>query len=263
MPSIDLIAHNNTAWDQQSKQNSPWSQPVSSEQVAAARQGEWQIHLTPSPLPHKWLGNIQGKNILCLASAGGQQAPILAAAGAKVTVFDLSAEQLAKDKMVATRDDLVLQLEQGDMQDLSRFAHASFDLIIHPISNQYVPDIERVWKECHRVLKAGGALLSSFFNPVIFIADRDPSYAEQGLIKPCYKLPYADINDLEPAALQHKIEQQQAMIFGHSLLSQIQGQLQTGLVLADYFEEMQPYPRFEIEKYIPSFIATRSIKLNE
>lgn len=263
MPSIDLIQHNNNAWDHQSKQNSPWSQPVSSEEIAAARQGNWKIHLTPSPLPRQWLGHIHAKNILCLASAGGQQAPILAAAGAQVTVFDLSAEQLAKDKMVATRDGLVLQLEQGDMQDLSRFADASFDLIIHPISNQYVPDIETVWKECHRVLNVGGALLSSFFNPAIFIADRDPSYAAQGLIKPRYRLPYADLSDLDPTALQQKIEQQHAMIFGHSLLSQIQGQLQTGLVLADYFEEMQPQPRFEIEKYIPSFIATRSIKLAE
>ncbi|MDQ8934500.1 class I SAM-dependent methyltransferase [Acinetobacter rudis] len=261
MPSIDLITHNNQAWDQQAKQNSPWSQPVSSELIASARKGDWRIHLTPTPLPQKWLGNIQEKHILCLASAGGQQAPILAAAGAHVTVFDLSAEQLAKDEMVAKRDGLHLKLEQGDMQDLSRFANASFDLIIHPISNQYVPDIETVWKECHRVLKINGTLLASFFNPAIFIADRNPCYAEQGLIKPRYKLPYADLYDLPADELKQKFEQQQAMIFGHSLLNQIQGQLQTGLVLVDYFEEIQPTPRFEIEKYLPSFIATRSQKL--
>lgn len=260
---FDLIAHNHDAWNQQARQDSPWSQPVNSAQVNAARQGDWTIHLTPSALPHTWLGNVTGKRILCLASAGGQQAPILAAAGAQVTVFDLSTEQLAKDAMVAQRDGLVLQLEQGNMQNLSRFADASFDLIIHPISNQYVADIQPVWNECYRILAPEGALLSSFFNPAIFIADRDPRYAEQGLIKPRYQLPYADLYSLDADELKRKQAQGQALVFGHSLLSQIQGQLATGLLLADYFEEMQPHPRFEIEKYLPSFIATRSIKLAE
>ena len=44
-------------------------------------------------------GDIKGKKILCLASGGGQQAPILSAIGGKVTVFDNSIEQLNKDKV--------------------------------------------------------------------------------------------------------------------------------------------------------------------
>ncbi|XOT94222.1 class I SAM-dependent methyltransferase, partial [Alcaligenes pakistanensis] len=140
-----LLDHNARAWDKQAQTESPWSLPVSSEQVEQARRGQWQVHLLPSPVPADWLGDIQGKSVLCLASAGGQQAPILAAAGAKVTVFDLSAGQLDKDRMVAERDGLSLQIEQGDMCDLSRFASASFDLILHPVSNQYVPNISLVW----------------------------------------------------------------------------------------------------------------------
>ena len=258
---FNLLAHNAAAWDRQALSDGPWSQPVSSDIIAAARQGQWQIHLTPSPLPAAWLGDVRDKKILCLAAAGGQQAPVLAAAGAEVTVFDLSPEQLAKDAMVARRDGLALHIVQGDMRDLSRFADASFDLILHPISNQYVPDIQPVWKECFRVLRPGGALLASFFNPAVFIADRDPSYAAQGMIKPRFQVPYSDLEDLGSAELAAKREGREAMIFGHSLASQIGDQLAAGFVLAGFLEEMQPNPRFEIEKFMPSFIATRSVKL--
>ena len=46
--------------------------------------------------------------VLCLASGGGQQGPILSAAGANVTVFDASEKQLLQDWMVADRDGLEL-----------------------------------------------------------------------------------------------------------------------------------------------------------
>jgi 2-polyprenyl-3-methyl-5-hydroxy-6-metoxy-1,4-benzoquinol methylase len=59
--------------------------------IASAKQGEWAIHITKKPIPRSWLPqDIKEKDILCLASAGGQQAPVLAAAGANVTVYDIS-----------------------------------------------------------------------------------------------------------------------------------------------------------------------------
>jgi 2-polyprenyl-3-methyl-5-hydroxy-6-metoxy-1,4-benzoquinol methylase len=56
---------------------------------------------------------------LCLASGGGQQAPILAAAGASVTVFDASDAQLGSDRAVATRHGLDVTTVKGFMDDLS------------------------------------------------------------------------------------------------------------------------------------------------
>ena len=185
MPLSDnFLRHNQQAWDAQAAQNSPWSQPVDCATIAAARAGQWQIHLKPGRLPAGWLGEVRGWRILCLAGAGGQQAPVLAAAGAHVTVFDLSEQQLAQDRMGAERDGLPLATVQGDMRDLGCFADASFDVIVHPVSNQYVPDIAPVWRECARVLADGGVLLSSFFNPAVFVGDRDPQWAKQGLIRP-------------------------------------------------------------------------------
>jgi len=162
--------------------------------------------------------------------------------------------------MVAQRDGLELDVVQGDMCDLSVFADASFDLVFHPISNLYVPDIRPVWRECFRVLRSGGALLSSFYNPVVFVGDRDPAYAEQGLIRPRFSLPYSDVEHLGAEALADKQRRGEALVFGHSLGEQIGGQLEAGFVLTGFYEDFQPRPRFVIDRYLPTFLASRASK---
>ncbi|TLX74493.1 class I SAM-dependent methyltransferase [Pseudomonas nicosulfuronedens] len=253
---IDIFKHNQDAWDRQARQQGPWSQPVGPQITAAARRGDWQVHLTPSPLPPAWLGDVSGQRILCLASGGGQQAPVLAAAGALVTVLDASPEQLARDREVAERDGLQLETRLGDMRDLSAFVDGAFDCIFHPISNLYVPDIRPIWRECFRTLRNGGRLLSSFYNPVVFIGDRDPALAEQGLIRPRYRLPYSDLRDLSAQALNDRQQRGEALVFGHSLAEQIGGQLEAGFVLRGFLEDEQPNPRFVVDRFVPTFLAT-------
>ena len=257
-----VVQHNAAAWDEQARAQHPWSQPVSTDIIAAAKRGQWQIHITKQALPEQWLAkDIQGKAILCLAAAGGQQAPVLAAAGAHVTVVDISQQQLAQDQYVAQRDGLTLTTIQADMTDLSMLANNTFDYIIHPISNLYVPDLAPVWRECYRVLRSGGSLMASFYNPVLFVFDKDPALAEQGLLKPKYALPYSDIAHLDATALEEKCGSQQALVFGHTLSEQIQGQLQAGFVLQSFYEDEHPTPRFLIERYMATMIATKAVKL--
>lgn len=259
---LDIFDHNRTAWNRQAANRCEWSQPVGLDVIAAAHRGDWTVHLTPNALPPHWLPDVRAQRILCLASAGGQQAPVLAAAGADVTVFDASASQLELDEMVARRDGLALKIVQGDMRDLSVFADASFDVIFHPISNLYVPDVRPVWHECFRVLRAGGGrLLSSFFNPVVFVADRSPTFAEQGLICPRFSVPYSDVRDLAPEELARKQSNGEALVFGHSLSEQIGGQLEAGFVLKGFYEGKQPKPRFVIDNFLPTFLATLAVKL--
>ena len=68
-------------------------------------------------MPRQWLAPLAGTRVLCLACGGGQQAPILAAAGARVTVVDLSSRQLDQDRFVAERDGLGITTVQADMAD--------------------------------------------------------------------------------------------------------------------------------------------------
>ncbi len=97
---MDVRSYNQHAWDRQVEQGNRWTVPVSPAVIAAARTGEWQIVLTPTrPVPRDWFPALAGLDVLCLASGGGQQAPILAAAGANVTVLDNSPRQLGQDRL--------------------------------------------------------------------------------------------------------------------------------------------------------------------
>ena len=80
---------NRRAWDREVERDNPWTRPVDGEAIAAARAGNWNVVLTPTkPVPRDWFGDdIAGKKVLCLASGGGQQAPLLAAAGFTITGF--------------------------------------------------------------------------------------------------------------------------------------------------------------------------------
>ncbi len=107
---MNVIEHNREAWNRESRQGSRWSTPVTPDVIRAARNGAWSVILTPTKtVPAAWFPELLGKVVLCLASGGGQQAPVLAAAGADVVSFDLSDEQLRKDLDVAERENLVLR----------------------------------------------------------------------------------------------------------------------------------------------------------
>ena len=101
---LDVRAYNRAAWDRQVEQGNRWTVPVTPEQITAARFGAWSVLLTENkPVPREWFPPLAGREVLCLASGGGQQAPLLAAAGARVTVLDNSPNQLARDRLVAER----------------------------------------------------------------------------------------------------------------------------------------------------------------
>src|SRR3954469_7346637 len=173
--SVDPVAHNRVAWDRQGDQGNEWSRPISADTVARARAGDWSVVLIGyRPADRSWFpADLSGVEVLCLASGGGQQGPRLAAAGARVTVLDNSPRQLEQDELVARRDNLPLRTVLGDMRDLSAFADCSFDLVFNPVSNLFIPDLAPVWRECFRVLRPAGLLLTGFLNPDLYIFDAE------------------------------------------------------------------------------------------
>ena len=102
------------------------------------------------------LGDVQGKRVLLLGGGGGQQSAALGFLGAEVTVLDLSDGQLEKDRQVAAHYGYEIDIHQGDMRDLSRFADASFHIVWQPYSINFVPDVRPVFAEAARVVKPGG-----------------------------------------------------------------------------------------------------------
>jgi len=258
---MDIRAYNRTAWDREVERGNQWTVPVSDAAIAAARQGQWEIILTPSkPVPRAWFLDIAGADVLCLASGGGQQGPILAAAGANVTVLDNSPGQLAQDRLVAERHALSIATVEGDMADLSMFADRSFDLIVHPVSNVFVPDVRPVWKEAYRVLRPGGALLAGFTNPAVYLFDYDLA-DRTGVLQVKYALPYSDLKHLPAEQRQRYLENEEPLEFSHTLEDQIGGQLDAGFVLTGFFEDAYGEEENDLlTKYMPMFIATRAVK---
>jgi SAM-dependent methyltransferase len=253
----DILLYNRQTWDRQVERGNPWTVPVSSEAVSRAREGDWSIVLTPTkPVPSEWFPPLVGLDVLCLASGGGQQGPILAAAGANVTVFDNSPAQLAQDRLVADRDELVIETVQGDMADLCVFPEARFDLIIHPVSNVFVPDVKPFWREAFRVIKPGGVLLSGFMNPVHFLFDF--SALERGEFQVAHRIPYSDCDSLTNEDRARLAEQDAPLEFGHTLADQIGGQIAAGFALSGFYEDVDPDTI--LGKYIPSYIATKATK---
>ena len=254
------LDHNRRAWNQESAGRGPWSIPVEPEVIAAAREGNWSVVLTPNrPVPRDWFGEIRGKDVLGLASGGGQQLPVLAAAGAKVTSFDLSDEQLARDREVAERDGLEIRCVRGDMADLSAFPDASFDLVFHPISNVFVPDLQAVWREAFRVLRPGGALLVGFMNPAFFLFDHE--HAERsGMLVVKYGQPYSEPGSLEGEARRRWEEGGGPYQYGHSLETQIGGQIEAGFAIVGLYEDSWSDQATPLNRYAPVAIATRARK---
>jgi SAM-dependent methyltransferase len=259
---MDALKHNQRAWDREVEGGNQWTVPVGPEAIAAARRGDWTIVLTPvKAVPHSWLPDLPGKDVLCLASGGGQQGPILAAAGANVTVFDLSPRQLESDRLVAEREGLPITTVQGDMADLGVFADESFDYIIHPVSNVFAADVLPVWREAYRVLRRGGVLVAGFVNPMLYIFDLE--LAERtGELRVKYALPYADIDHLDEAYQKGFAERGEPLEFSHTLEEQIGGQVAAGFALTGFFEDVDPsVDALPLNKFMPVFIATRATKL--
>jgi len=252
---MDIRAYNRKAWDHEVENGSPWTIPVSHEIIEAARRGEWSVLLTEQkPVPREWFPPMQGLELLALACGGGQQAPIFAAAGANVTVLDNSPRQLDRDREVAKREGLQIQLIEGDMRDLSAFTDESFGLIFHPISNVFVPEIRPVWNEAYRVLRHGGTMRAGMMNPIFYIFDIDQ--ADQGVLEIVHKLPYADSE--HPEVMKKMMERNWPLEHSHSLNDQLGGQMDAGFHLIGLYEDR--HRDILISEYTPNQIATRALK---
>jgi SAM-dependent methyltransferase len=254
----NLLEHNRTAWNEEVKKGNVWTIPVTKKDIETAKSGHYKIILTPfKPVPKGWLGNVKGKNILCLASGGGQQGPILAVAGAKVTVFDNSDQQLKRDADVAKEYNLDIKTVQGNMQNLSCFTEKTFDLIIHPVSNCFIDDILPVWKESYRVLKVNGKLLSGFCNPIMYMIDWETA-DKTNRSELVQAIPYSDLKSLTPEMKQKYVKEKTPFEFGHSLTDQIQGQLDAGFVITGFYEDKGGDL---LDKFTHTFIATNALKV--
>ena len=228
-----------------------WGKPISHEIYLQAQEGNWDVVLTPTKnVPHRWFGDLKGKKILGLASGGGQQMPIFAALGAECTVLDYSEKQLESEKLVSEREGYDIRIIRADMTKRLPLEDEEFDLIFHPVSNCYVKEVKPIWKECFRVLKKGGELLSGVDYYINYIVDGDEKEIVNSLpFDPLINEKYREQLEADDAGMQ----------FSHTLEEQIGGQLEAGFTLLELYEDTNGEGRLH-ELNIPTYLAMRARK---
>lgn len=165
----EILDRNRTAYDAMAGRSKPLCRVAKPEEIA-------------NPLPAVdalgWLGDsIRGWEVLCLAAGGGRQSCLYAAAGARVTVVDLSPAMLDQDRRMAADLGLDVRVVETSMDDLSGLATGAFDLVAHPVSTCYLPNLQDVFAEVARVTRPGGLYVSQHKTPTSLqtTADRDPA----------------------------------------------------------------------------------------
>lgn len=229
-----------------------WGTPISHEEYVKAKNGDWNVLLTPTkPMPHEWFPPcLKGLKILGLASGGGQQMPIFTSLGAECYVLDYSKKQIESELLVANRENYQIKVFQNDMTEKLPFDDETFDIIFHPVSNCYVEEVEPIFKECYRVLKKNGILVCGLDNGINFITFDEVTIEN--------KLPF---NPLKNKEIYKKLQEEDSGIqFSHTLEEQLGGQLKVGFIITDLYEDTNGNGRLH-NLNIPSFITTRAIKV--
>ena len=246
---------NAKTWDQWSEEDFIWTVPFSAEQFAQAKNRDIELILTPMKKAPLWWFKGLGKRVLGLASGGGQQSAELTAHGYEVTILDMSIRQLLADKLVAQREGYALNLVKADMTQLFPFEDNSFDFIVHPVSNCYIEDVEHVWREAFRVLRPGGALMSGWTNPIMYMVDETALYSEDTSLEIRIPLPYNSRLEEQKGV---KITTESGYQFSHTLDTQIGGQLRAGFLLKDFYEDNEEDNR--LGKFCNLYAATLAVK---
>ena len=171
--------HNRRAWDALVREKQRFTIPARDEEFAQPLRVVDQLG---------WLGgDIRGRQLLCLAAGGGKHGPLYAAAGAEVTVVDISPAMLELDRAVAAERGLALRTVEASMDDLSMFRAAEFDVVIHPVSTCYVPQIAPVYQAVARITRPGGLYVSQHKTPTNLQAEQQPGARGYELSEPYYR----------------------------------------------------------------------------
>ena len=249
-----FLEHNRQAWDERMRRRDSHTE--------CAGDADFRDPLAAAD-PLGWLGgNVRGRRILCLAAGGGKHGALFAAAGAEVTVVDLSPAMLERDRAVAAQRGLKLRAVEASMTDLSMLAEGSFDAVVQPVSSCYVPDVLVVYREVARVIAPGGLYISQHKQPACLQAEALPSGRGYLLSEPYYRS-----GPLPPVlpGLQHR--EAGTVEFLHRWEELLGGLCRSGFVIEDLIEPKHGDARAEPgtfahrSHFVPPFVTLKARRI--
>jgi len=234
---------NKRHWERMVQEGCGFTQPWLNLDRALIRQYvHGQLDPVPGPLieiyPAHLLADVEGQDVLCLASGGGQQSAVFGLLGARVTVVDLAEGQLEGDRVAAAHYGYEVTAICADMRDLCCLGDESFALVYQAPSMAYVPDVRPVYAEVARVLRADGLYRVCFTNPATEFVDWNSWDGDGYRIT----LPYAE--RVERPAGDGLVG---SMQFRHYMADIFDGLLTVGLSIQQVQDDPQYYLRQNAE----------------
>jgi ubiquinone/menaquinone biosynthesis C-methylase UbiE len=218
--------------------------------------------------PLGWLGqSIAGKDVLCLAAGGGRQSALYASAKANVTVVDISPAMLELDRQVARERKLSIRAIQGSMDQLDILADGAFDIVIHPVSTCYLPDVSPVFREVSRVLRANGLYISQHKSPISLQSSAQIDSNSKYVIQHTYYRETPIPTATEANASSRRLREQGAVEYLHRLEQLIGGICRAGLVIEDLVEpvhgdeDAEPGSFGDRGRYIAPYLRMKARKV--
>jgi len=252
--SISKHWHNRAAWDRLAKEQNRLAKPAREEDF---------INPLASVDKHGWLGSdITGQSVLCLAAGGGRQGPIYAAAGANVTVVDISPMMLELDQLVAKKRKLNLRTLETSMDDLSALADNQFDLVIHPVSTCYVPNVAVVYREVARVLRIGGLYISQHKQPTSLQAGLKTVGGNYPVRHSCFSR-----EPLPPEPIPNLVRESGTLEYVHTWQTLIGAMCRAGFVIEDLVEPMHAEENAALDsfahrsQYLPPYVRLKARRI--
>lgn len=125
----------------------------------------------PTESDLRLLGNVVNKRVLELGCGAGAAAIALAKQGARVVAVDESAAQIGHARWAADLQGARLELRPGDLADLAFLRADTIDAAVSVYTLGTVDDLDRVFRQVHRVLRPEAPLAISLPHPAFRTVD--------------------------------------------------------------------------------------------
>jgi SAM-dependent methyltransferase len=125
------------------------------------------------------LGHVDGKRILDLGCGAGHNAIALAKQGAHVIAVDPANRRLEQVRRACDQEEVRVELHKSDLAELAFVRADTIDAVLSVFALASVPDLDRVFRQAHRVLRPESPLVFSLPHPA-FVLTHGGSYFDGG-----------------------------------------------------------------------------------
>ncbi len=121
----------------------------------------------------KLLGHVDGRRILDLGCAAGAGSVALAKAGARVIAVDEDAANVATTRDNANREGVRVETHHGPLPELAFVRADTIDAAVSVYGLAAADDLDRIFRQVHRVLRPERPLVFSLPHPAFTLLDPD------------------------------------------------------------------------------------------